>query len=399
MENKNERNEEIVEMESELAAFIRSTKMRRSPQRPVKDATRVEIPDETSGRADGEKDSESDAAPATQIGTQTIPHSAIIGERGAVEIAETNKMVSNINRVGGLSITLAQAEEEKLIKKCTAVVKHMRSATFLQKNVGKGVKNGLMELEELLDRISYYRRAWKVRQNLQEAETRTSEGDFTHVLSRAEKKKAKRIKRQQHVAPLEKPLSKTKADTKDGVPKQKVGRRRRTRPPALLIKPAAGKTFAEVLSEIRYKIKPEDNGAEVSSIRKTKGGGVLVELGPKTINKVTFCEAVKGLLGKRALEWGMPHTDSRGKRILEMAARTGLVVLNTGSTLTFWRPGCEGSIPDVTFASESLVSLVDGWRVLEDFSASDHQYIAFVWTQTLGVRHPGDLSVHGTSRK
>ena len=331
MENKNERNEEIVEMESELAAFIRSTKMRRSPQRPAKDATRAEIPDETSGRADGEKDSESDAAPATQIGTQTIQHSAVIGERGTVETAETNKMVSNISRVGGLSITLAQAEEERLIKKCTAIVKHMRSSTFLQKNVGKGVKNGLMELEELLDRISYYRRTWKVRQNPQEAETTalpeenttstkriadsplqselgkkrkeegTSEGDFTQVLSRAEKKKAKRIKRQQHVAPSEKPLPKTKADTKDGVPKEKVGRRRRTRPPALLIKPTEGKTFAEVLSEIRYKIKPEDNGAEVSSIRKTKGGGVLVELGPKTINKVTFCEAVKGLLGEKAL--------------------------------------------------------------------------------------------------
>ena len=86
---------------------------------------------------------------------------------------------------------------------------------------------------------------------------------------------------------------------------------------------------------------------------------------------------VGGDFNARALEWGMPHTDSRGKRILEMAARTGLVVLNTGSTPTFRRPGCEGSIPDVTFASESLVSLVDGWRVLEDFSASDHQYIAF----------------------
>ncbi|CAD7088022.1 unnamed protein product [Hermetia illucens] len=73
----------------------------------------------------------------------------------------------------------------------------------------------------------------------------------------------------------------------------------------------------------------------------------------------------------------MPHTDSGGKRILELAARTGLVVLNTGSTPTFRRPGCEGSIPDVTFASESLVSLVDWWRVLKDFSASDHQYIAF----------------------
>ena len=86
---------------------------------------------------------------------------------------------------------------------------------------------------------------------------------------------------------------------------------------------------------------------------------------------------VGGDFNARALEWGMPQSDSRGKRILEMAARTGLVILNTGSTPTFRRSGCEGSIPDITFASESLASSVDGWRVLEDFSASDHQYIAF----------------------
>ena len=48
---------------------------------------------------------------------------------------------------------------------------------------------------------------------------------------------------------------------------------------------------------------------------------------------------VGGDFNARALEWGMPHTDSRGKRILEMAARTGLVILNTGSTPTFRRPG------------------------------------------------------------
>ncbi|CAD7076744.1 unnamed protein product [Hermetia illucens] len=86
---------------------------------------------------------------------------------------------------------------------------------------------------------------------------------------------------------------------------------------------------------------------------------------------------VGGDFNARALEWIMPQSDSRGKRILEMAARTGLVVLNTRSTSMFRRPGCEGSIPDITFASESLASSVDRWRVLEDFSTSDHQYIAF----------------------
>ncbi|CAD7080718.1 unnamed protein product [Hermetia illucens] len=89
-------------------------------------------------------------------------------------------------------------------------------------------------------------------------------------------------------------------DTKDGAPQEKVGRRRRTRPPALLIKLTEGKTFPDVFSEIRYKIK-SDSGAEMSSIRKTKGGGGLVELGPRTTNKATLCEAVQGLLEEKVL--------------------------------------------------------------------------------------------------
>ncbi|CAD7089189.1 unnamed protein product [Hermetia illucens] len=141
-------------MESELDALIRSMKMRRPSQRPAKDAAGAEIPDESSECADGEEDSQSDATLAAETGTQTVPRNAIVAGRGTVETAETSQMVSNISRVGALLTTLAQAEEERLITKCTAVVKRMRSATFLQKNVSEGVKNGLMELEELLDRIS-----------------------------------------------------------------------------------------------------------------------------------------------------------------------------------------------------------------------------------------------------
>lgn len=120
----------------------------------------------------------------------------------------------------------------------------------------------------------------------------------------------KRDNRQQHAGSSERPLPKVKADTKDGAPKEKVGRRRGTRPPALLIKPTKRKTFAKVLSEIRYKIMPEDNGTEVSSIRKTKFGGVLVELCLRTTNKVTFCEVVKGILREKSLVSSLEPTCS-----------------------------------------------------------------------------------------
>lgn len=44
-----------------------------------------------------------------------------------------------------------------LIRKFAVVVKFIRSATFLQENIGKGVENGLMEREEPLNLITFYR--------------------------------------------------------------------------------------------------------------------------------------------------------------------------------------------------------------------------------------------------
>ncbi|XP_046674689.1 uncharacterized protein LOC124363484 [Homalodisca vitripennis] len=84
-----------------------------------------------------------------------------------------------------------------------------------------------------------------------------------------------------------------------------------------------------------------------------------------------------GDFNAKSVEWGMPATDVRGFRILEMAARTGLVVSNVGSALTFRRPGYGQTIPDVTFSSEGLAGRITDWRVIEDYTGSDHQYITF----------------------
>ncbi|XP_054280004.1 uncharacterized protein LOC128998059 [Macrosteles quadrilineatus] len=86
---------------------------------------------------------------------------------------------------------------------------------------------------------------------------------------------------------------------------------------------------------------------------------------------------VAGDFNARAVEWGMTSTNSRGKYILDFAARAGLVVLNEGDTPTFRRPGMRGTIPDISFSSESLLAGISNWRVIEDLTASDHQYIVF----------------------
>ncbi|XP_036219065.2 uncharacterized protein [Bactrocera oleae] len=86
---------------------------------------------------------------------------------------------------------------------------------------------------------------------------------------------------------------------------------------------------------------------------------------------------ITGDLNSKVIEWGMPNTDSRGKRILETAARLGLIVLNTGNATTFRRPGCEETTPDITLSTERMAGSIKQWRVLEDYTGSDHQYISF----------------------
>ena len=60
-----------------------------------------------------------------------------------------------------------------------------------------------------------------------------------------------------------------------------------------------------------------------------------------------------------------------------MAARLGLQVANQGSVFTYRRLGFRSSIPDVTFTSERVAGMIRDWRVSEELTGSDHQYILF----------------------
>ncbi|XP_035740321.1 uncharacterized protein LOC118449627 [Vespa mandarinia] len=103
---------------------------------------------------------------------------------------------------------------------------------------------------------------------------------------------------------------------------------------------------------------------------------------------------VAGDLNAKALDWGEARPDSRGRRIMEVASRLELSVLNTGSTSTFRRPGYRETIPDVSLTNEHLVARFAGWQVIEDYTGCDHQYILFdVHDRRPAVtsvkRHPG----------
>ena len=77
---------------------------------------------------------------------------------------------------------------------------------------------------------------------------------------------------------------------------------------------------------------------------------------------------VAGDLNVRAIEWGMPNTDTRERRVLELAARLSHNVINVGKVSTCRRPGYAETILDVTLASESVASKTLGWKVREAVS-------------------------------
>ena len=54
---------------------------------------------------------------------------------------------------------------------------------------------------------------------------------------------------------------------------------------AIVLKPAEGKTYADILSTIRTAVKLEDSGIEVRSIRQTRAGQVLLELKGSTTHQ------------------------------------------------------------------------------------------------------------------
>ncbi|GJQ75714.1 hypothetical protein Trydic_g17786 [Trypoxylus dichotomus] len=69
---------------------------------------------------------------------------------------------------------------------------------------------------------------------------------------------------------------------------------------ALLIKPMQGKTYAEVLSEIRQRVKPVETEVNINAVRKTKKGAILIELGRSSSNCKGFTNQLQEALKEKA---------------------------------------------------------------------------------------------------
>lgn len=67
-------------------------------------------------------------------------------------------------------------------------------------------------------------------------------------------------------------------------------------------------------------------------------------------------------------------TDDPGHRILEMTARLGIDVANIDNAITFKRAGHGKLITEITF---TLPLHIFDWRVVENYTGNDHQYLTY----------------------
>lgn len=85
---------------------------------------------------------------------------------------------------------------------------------------------------------------------------------------------------------------------------------------------------------------------------------------------------IAGDFNAKSALWGMPLTDARGQILLEWVEANDMVVVNEGVKPTFVSENY-GSILDLTIATENIAHFVTNWKVLDEETLSDHNYIEF----------------------
>ncbi|XP_035736367.1 uncharacterized protein LOC118447926 [Vespa mandarinia] len=76
--------------------------------------------------------------------------------------------------------------------------------------------------------------------------------------------------------------------------------RKSTRPDAMkLLKPAQGKSYADVVGVIHQRIKTSASGVDIRSFRQTRTGGLLLELNKTTVDiRASFAETLRKEVGE-----------------------------------------------------------------------------------------------------
>lgn len=211
-----------------------------------------------------------------------------------------------------------QALEEKALLECKAILRKMKIAMQKQRNISMDVKDGTSELSELFDVMENYRSSWKTAEMERSKETRKAKEQI--LSNTASETPVSTLKKRTASSPAAQEMSKKvrnkpandgfltvtykkgrkETKTKEGQrkaegTKEKPSARMRTRPEAVLVRPAEGKSYAEVLSNLRKNLKPEESNSNIMSVRKTKAGDMLLELA-KGSQTDKLCENIKDTL-------------------------------------------------------------------------------------------------------
>lgn len=231
------------------------------------------------------------------------------------------------------------SEELAQIRKIRELLSDMKRASQKQRNVSQVIKDGIASLEEANDylremvevrmasgevlHLQNRRKTPRSNKDVQEGSqkrprtsTTTPEANLDNTVQKKQKQltesgawtKVRQNKRDiQRTSAAETPPgtrnSKALESQRTGRNEKSQGRNRRKQVPrargdVVLIKPAPGSTYAEVLGAFRNKVNPGEAKADIKMIRRTQEGSVLVVLGKSTQDRKAFQDAIQEAIGR-----------------------------------------------------------------------------------------------------
>jgi len=236
-------------------------------------------------------------------------------------------------------IAKMRADEEAAVVDCRRVLRKIKAAIMKQRNISMDVKDGVSELSEILTILETCRSSWikaetarnsegeRARKNA-EVETPTTskrvedtlvkskrvatspaETPMPHKKGRdddlekwqpvASKKTRKAQKQQAKVQPPKDPVVQPIAENKGHNQQTNKTRTNKPKNDAIIIKPANGHSYAEVLKSLRANAKL-DADVNIKGVRKTRTGALLLELEKGEKLNPQLCEQIKATLQETA---------------------------------------------------------------------------------------------------
>ncbi|KAL7730598.1 hypothetical protein ACLKA6_000589 [Drosophila palustris] len=236
-------------------------------------------------------------------------------------------------------IAKMRADEEAAVADCRRVLRKIKAAMMKQRNISMDVKDGVSELSEILTVLETCRSCWikaeTARNTAKEAARKDAEMETPTTSKRVEdtlptskrvatspaetvmphkkgrdddvgkwqavaSKKTKKVQKQQTKAQTPK-LPEVQSRLEKKGPNQLKSKTRTNKPKndAIIVKPANGHSYADVLKSLRANAK-FDADVNIKGVRKTRTGALLLELEKGEKLNPQLCEQIKAALHETA---------------------------------------------------------------------------------------------------